>query len=205
MARIVVIGGSGHVGTHLLPALIQLGHEVVNVSRGTASPYRQHAAWKAIEQVAIDRKAEEAKGSFGVRIADLNPDIVVDMILFKLEERSSWSRHYVARLSTTSFAALFGCTVMRRRFLQWKPTPRTALTSTESTRRRSSAGFHSKRAGTAFLQRASGQVTSSARVGCPSILRRTQTPMFSRRLQEAENSPCRTLAWRWCIMSTRMM
>ncbi len=85
MARIVVIGGSGHVGTHLLPALIQLGHEVVNVSRGTASPYRQHAAWKAIEQVAIDRKAEEAKGSFGVRIADLNPDIVVDMILFKLE------------------------------------------------------------------------------------------------------------------------
>ncbi len=85
MARIVVIGGSGHVGTYLLPALIQLGHEVVNVSRGTASPYRQHAAWKAIEQVAIDRKAEEAKGSFGVRIADLNPDIVVDMILFKLE------------------------------------------------------------------------------------------------------------------------
>lgn len=85
MARIVVIGGSGHVGTYLLPALIQLGHEVVNVSRGTASPYRQHAAWKAIEQVAIDRKAEEATGSFGVRIADLNPDIVVDMILFKLE------------------------------------------------------------------------------------------------------------------------
>jgi nucleoside-diphosphate-sugar epimerase len=85
MARIVVIGGSGHVGTYLLPALIQLGHEVVNVSRGTASPYRQHAAWKAIEQVAIDRKAEEAKGSFGERIADLNPDIVVDMILFKLE------------------------------------------------------------------------------------------------------------------------
>lgn len=85
MARIVVIGGSGHVGTYLLPALIQLGHEVVNVSRGSASPYRQHAAWKAIEQVAIDRKAEEAKGSFGVRIADLNPDIVVDMILFKLE------------------------------------------------------------------------------------------------------------------------
>ena len=68
-----------------MPTLIQLGHEVVNVSRGTASPYRQHAAWKAIEQVAIDRKAEEAKGSFGVRIADLKPDIVVDMILFKLE------------------------------------------------------------------------------------------------------------------------
>src|SRR5215831_231905 len=86
MARIAVIGGSGHVGTYLLPALIQRGHEVVNVSRGAAAPYRPHAAWKAAEQVFADRRAEEAKGSFGTRIAALNADIVVDMISFKLEE-----------------------------------------------------------------------------------------------------------------------
>jgi nucleoside-diphosphate-sugar epimerase len=36
MARIVVIGGSGHVGTYLLPALVERGHEVPKVSRGTA-------------------------------------------------------------------------------------------------------------------------------------------------------------------------
>ena len=72
-------------GNHLLPALVARGHEVVNVSRGTASPYREHAAWKAIEQVAVERKAEEAEGRFGVRIADLNADIVVDMISFELE------------------------------------------------------------------------------------------------------------------------
>jgi nucleoside-diphosphate-sugar epimerase len=64
---------------------VERGHEVVNVSRGTASPYREHAAWKAIEQVAVDRKAEEAEGRFGERIADLNADIVVDMISFELE------------------------------------------------------------------------------------------------------------------------
>jgi nucleoside-diphosphate-sugar epimerase len=85
MARIVVIGGSGHVGTYLLPALVARGHEVVNVSRGSASPYREHAAWKAIKQVTVDRMAEEAKGSFGPRIADLSADIVVDMISFELE------------------------------------------------------------------------------------------------------------------------
>ncbi len=85
MARIVVIGGSGHVGTYLLPALVERGHDVVNVSRGTASPYREHAAWKAIEQVVVDRKAKEAEGRFGARIADLNADIVVDMISFHLE------------------------------------------------------------------------------------------------------------------------
>jgi nucleoside-diphosphate-sugar epimerase len=85
MARIVVIGGSGHVGTYLVPALVERGHEVVNVSRGTAAPYRPHPAWRAIEQVLVDRKAEEAKGEFGSRIAGLHADIVVDMITFELE------------------------------------------------------------------------------------------------------------------------
>lgn len=89
MARIVVIGGSGHVGTYLLPLLVAGGHEVVNVSRGKAAPYRDHAAWKAVEQVAVDRKAKEANGRFGKRIAELNADIVIDMITFELEGHSN--------------------------------------------------------------------------------------------------------------------
>lgn len=31
MSRIVVIGGSGHVGSYLVPMLVELGHQVVNV------------------------------------------------------------------------------------------------------------------------------------------------------------------------------
>lgn len=85
MARIVIIGGSGHVGTYLVPALVEQGHEVVNVSRGTAAPYRPHPAWNAVEQVLADRKAEEAAGKFGSRIAGLGADIVIDMISFELE------------------------------------------------------------------------------------------------------------------------
>jgi len=85
MSRIVVIGGSGHVGTYLVPRLVELGHDVVNVSRGTAKPYRPHYAWAKIENVVLDRTAEEKTGQFGKKIADLNPDIVVDMISFGLE------------------------------------------------------------------------------------------------------------------------
>src|SRR5215469_2901935 len=85
MARIVVIGGSGHVGTYLVPKLVDLGHKVVNVSRGAARPYRPHPAWKTVEQVLIDRTIEEAEGQFGSRIADLHAEIVVDMISFELE------------------------------------------------------------------------------------------------------------------------
>jgi nucleoside-diphosphate-sugar epimerase len=85
MARIVIIGGSGHVGTYLVPALFERGHKVVNVSRGSAAPYRPHPAWKAVEQVLVDRGAEEAAGKFGSRIASLGADIVIDMISFELE------------------------------------------------------------------------------------------------------------------------
>lgn len=67
MPRIGIIGGSGHVGTYLVPALVERGHKVVNVSRGRAAPYRPHPAWKAIERVLVDRTAEEAEGKFGSR------------------------------------------------------------------------------------------------------------------------------------------
>jgi nucleoside-diphosphate-sugar epimerase len=33
--RIVVIGGTGHIGSFLVPRLVRAGHEVVNISRGT--------------------------------------------------------------------------------------------------------------------------------------------------------------------------
>ncbi len=84
MSRIVVIGGSGHVGSYLVPALAQRGHEVVNVSRGAAKPYRPHFAWSLVENVTLDRGAEEKAGRFGAMIAELRPDIVVDMISFDL-------------------------------------------------------------------------------------------------------------------------
>src|SRR5262245_31951857 len=84
MSRTVIIGGSGHVGSYLLPALVAHGHEVVNVSRGTSKPYRPHVAWTSITNVAIDRLAEENAGRFGTKIADLRPDIVVDMLSFDL-------------------------------------------------------------------------------------------------------------------------
>jgi nucleoside-diphosphate-sugar epimerase len=84
MSRVVVIGGSGHIGTYLLPALIEQGHKVVNVSRGRAKSYRHHQAWGLVEQITIDRTAEEKAGAFGSRIRALSPDIVVDLISFDL-------------------------------------------------------------------------------------------------------------------------
>ena len=82
--RIVIIGGSGHVGTYLVPMLVEAGHQVVNVSRGQAKPYLPNAAWSSVETVVADRAAQEAAGTFGSRIASLGGDVVVDMISFTL-------------------------------------------------------------------------------------------------------------------------
>ena len=82
--RIVVIGGSGHVGTYLIPRLVEAGHEVIVVTRGQRSAYTPHAAWNSVQRVTIDREEEEARGEFGMRIRALAPDVVIDMICFTL-------------------------------------------------------------------------------------------------------------------------
>jgi nucleoside-diphosphate-sugar epimerase len=83
--RIVVIGGTGHIGTFLVPRLVNAGHEVIVASRGKRDPYLVTEAWQAVEHIEVDRAAEDAKGAFGSRIAALEADGVVDLICFTRE------------------------------------------------------------------------------------------------------------------------
>lgn len=80
--RVVIIGGSGHIGTYLVPMLVERGHEVINITRGQSQPYLPNAAWKAVQQVTADRETEDAAGTFAGRIRDLKPDVVIDLICF---------------------------------------------------------------------------------------------------------------------------
>ena len=82
--RIMVIGGSGHVGSFLVPRLVRAGHQVVNLSRGKSQPYVVDEAWREVQQVLINREAAEAEGSFGNRVAALQADVVIDMVGFTL-------------------------------------------------------------------------------------------------------------------------
>ena len=82
MSRVVVIGATGHIGTYLVPRLVDRGHEVIAVSRGTRGPYQAAPQWDAVTQVTADREAEDAEGTFGDRIAALRPDAAIDLICF---------------------------------------------------------------------------------------------------------------------------
>jgi nucleoside-diphosphate-sugar epimerase len=87
--RIVVIGGSGHVGSFLVPRLARAGHEVVNLSRGARAPYVDDEVWSEVEQFPVDRAAEDAAGTFGKRVAALKAEVVVDMICFTPDSADS--------------------------------------------------------------------------------------------------------------------
>jgi nucleoside-diphosphate-sugar epimerase len=87
--RIVVIGGSGHIGTFLIPRLVRSGHNVVNISRGQRSSYRDDPTWRDVRQVIADRAAEDRDGTFPNRVADLQPDVVIDFICFTLDSATA--------------------------------------------------------------------------------------------------------------------
>lgn len=83
MARVVVIGATGHVGTFLIPRLVRAGHDVVAVSRGLREPYVPDEAWREVQRAALDRDALAA--AFPAAIADFKPDAVIDMTCFTRE------------------------------------------------------------------------------------------------------------------------
>ncbi|SNT63148.1 Nucleoside-diphosphate-sugar epimerase [Asanoa hainanensis] len=83
--RVVVIGGSGHIGTFLVPRLVRAGHDVVSVSRGQHAGYVRDDAWRQVRQVTADR----ASATFPAEVADLAPDAVVDLVCFDLESATA--------------------------------------------------------------------------------------------------------------------
>ncbi|MCM4084719.1 NAD-dependent epimerase/dehydratase family protein [Paractinoplanes hotanensis] len=83
--RIVVVGGSGHIGTFLVPRLVRAGHEVVNVSRGQRSHYVDDPAWSQVRPVTADRDDP----AFPETVSGLQPDVVVDLICFTLESATA--------------------------------------------------------------------------------------------------------------------
>ena len=87
--RIVIIGGTGHIGTYLVPRLVMAGHEVVSVTRQIRKPYTSHSAWKSVKQVMLDRVEADKKNNFGKQICKLSPDAVIDMISFDPESAKS--------------------------------------------------------------------------------------------------------------------
>jgi nucleoside-diphosphate-sugar epimerase len=83
--RVVIIGGTGHIGSYLTPRLYDAGLTVLCICRGEKKPYRDHPAWSHIQYVHLDRAAEEAAGNFGERICEFAPCAVIDLTCYTPE------------------------------------------------------------------------------------------------------------------------
>ena len=81
----VVIGGGGHVGSYLVPRLVEEGHRVTAITRGVSEPYGISPIWREVERVRLDRETAESDGSLGEALLRMAPDVVVDLICYRLE------------------------------------------------------------------------------------------------------------------------
>lgn len=79
--RVVVIGGTGHIGSYLTPRLTEAGYETVCVSRAQRKPYVDNVAWQQVEHAHLDRNDP----AFNTNIAALRPDAVIDLTCYTLE------------------------------------------------------------------------------------------------------------------------
>ena len=92
--NITVIGGTGHIGTYLIPSLVRDGHEITVVSRGQHKPYTDDDAWSAVRFVTCDREKAEAENTFGQLIAEQKPEGIVDHRCFTIDA----AKHLLASL-----------------------------------------------------------------------------------------------------------
>lgn len=80
--RVVVTGGTGHIGSFLVPRLVRAGHEVTVISRGAAAPYTGTPEWEQVRMVKADREQEDARGTFARTVLDSRPEAVIDLVCF---------------------------------------------------------------------------------------------------------------------------
>ena len=96
--RVVVIGGTGHIGSYLMPRLVGRGHETVCVSRRQRQPYFADERWTRVDHDVIDRAVEEQRGQFGERIAALRPNVVIDLTCYTLDSAVQLSNALAGRV-----------------------------------------------------------------------------------------------------------
>jgi nucleoside-diphosphate-sugar epimerase len=83
--KVVVIGGTGHIGTFLIPRLIEGGHQVTVITRRQRTPYLANTAWQDVQWVTLDRVHLDKDEAFGQAVSELSPQVVIDLICFTPE------------------------------------------------------------------------------------------------------------------------
>jgi len=83
--RVLVIGGTGHIGSYLVPRLVEAGFDTVSVSRGARNPYVTSDAWEKVERVILNRNDT----GFDAAVTKLRADAVIDLTCYTPQSATS--------------------------------------------------------------------------------------------------------------------
>ena len=81
--KVIVIGAARHIGTYLVPMLVNAGYDTVAITRKMSAPYEDAPAWHTVQRVLIDRENDPG---FIEKIKSMQPDIIIDLVNFNIEE-----------------------------------------------------------------------------------------------------------------------
>jgi len=86
--KVCVIGGTGHIGSYLVPRLVLAGHEVKVVARHPCPRYSISSfGWDKVSWILVDdRRKAEQDGSWKKLMESLEVDVVIDLICFTPEQ-----------------------------------------------------------------------------------------------------------------------
>ena len=97
--KVLVIGGTGHIGSYLAPRLTRLGHDVTVLARHPSSQYtRPELGWRQVRWELADRVEEEKTDAWARRMAGLETDVVMDLLCYTSEQNDTMVRAFRGRV-----------------------------------------------------------------------------------------------------------
>jgi nucleoside-diphosphate-sugar epimerase len=98
--RVLVIGGTGSIGSYLVPRLVIAGYEVSVIARHAQPRHTDpRLAWPAVNWILADKKAEEASGEWTKRLAAMETDVVIDLLCYRMEQAEMIVKALAGRVS----------------------------------------------------------------------------------------------------------
>ncbi len=98
--KILIVGGTGHIGSYLVPRLLRNNFEVSVVSRNCKPRYPvAEAEWGRVGWIQADRREEEKSGAWQKRMDAVKTDVVIDLICFTPEQNRLMMEAFGGRIS----------------------------------------------------------------------------------------------------------
>ena len=98
--KVLVVGGTGHIGSYLTPRLIRNGFDVTVTARVDSPKYvLPDMGWDKVNWLLCNKREEENSGAWAERLAGIDVDAVIDLISYTPEQNNIIVEAFKGRIS----------------------------------------------------------------------------------------------------------